>query len=91
VCFNFSTVVNITTVLRIADEIAANLTVPTKTTSKYTRSLTSAKDGRQSSTVIGLAGAGICAVIMGLLLVPDALTVLSFLVNKICSKRDIAD
>ncbi|XP_060608032.1 uncharacterized protein LOC132760143 [Ruditapes philippinarum] len=91
VCFNFSTVVNITTVLRIADEIVANLTVPTKTTSKYTRSLTSAKDGRQSSTVIGLAGAGICAVIMGLLFVPDALTVLSFLVNKICSKRDIAD
>ncbi|XP_053394391.1 uncharacterized protein LOC128555609 [Mercenaria mercenaria] len=42
VCFNLTTVVNITAVVRIANEIVANLTVPAKTTSKYLRSLTNA-------------------------------------------------
>ncbi|KAL4235561.1 hypothetical protein ACF0H5_003957 [Mactra antiquata] len=81
VCFNTTTVVNITTILEIAEEIVANLTIDATKTNKHLRTLTSATDGRQSSKVIGTVGAVMCALVIGLMVLPDLFTFIQYLMK----------
>ncbi|XP_055998495.1 uncharacterized protein LOC125647442 [Ostrea edulis] len=71
-CTSTSTVIyNITTVEQKIVELKRNLTLDTKNTSAYRRSLTCAEDSRPSSAYIGYLGIGLLSVTGGLFLCLD--------------------
>jgi hypothetical protein len=71
-CTSTSTVIyNITTLEQRVVELKRNLTLDTKNTSAYRRSLTCAEDSRQSSAYIGYLGIGLLSVTGGLFLCLD--------------------
>ncbi|XP_062573083.1 uncharacterized protein LOC134235014 isoform X2 [Saccostrea cucullata] len=71
-CITSTTVVyNITTVQQRIQELRNNLTVDTKNTSSYRRSLTCADDSRPSAAQIGYLGIGILCLTGGLVLCAD--------------------
>lgn len=78
VCYNY-TIVSSPEVLeeatKAAEEISKNLTVDTKTTGAFMRSLTSAKDERQSAFFVGMVGYLVFGIVFGLMILLDLLTV----------------
>ena len=62
---------NITQIKLIAEEIVQNLTVSAKTTSRYYRTLVSARDSRRSSMWIGVSGSLCCGVVVLAVLLVD--------------------
>ncbi|XP_059166961.1 fibulin-5-like [Physella acuta] len=65
------------------DQIKKSLTVETHDLSSYIRSKTSATDDRMTSKTVGLFGAILFGITMGVVVVPDVITLIKFLLSKL--------
>ncbi|XP_059166969.1 signal peptide, CUB and EGF-like domain-containing protein 3 [Physella acuta] len=65
------------------DQIKNNLTVETHDLSSYIRSKTSATDDRMTSQTVGLFGAILFGITMAVVVVPDVITLIKFLLSKL--------